>query len=223
MEVPTRAYVASFGFKGADQQKPDWRAVRRRAQPSEPGPDPQAGRQPAAARRAHQRPGRRDAWNPSKTALLEFPGCAVVISATTVWFLDRVATHILAWEGDRREPGQLVLVRRQLPGLPGEQGDTPRRGCGPPAPPAQEACARLRYAGISATTRFIRRKPSLRGGFPHNCPMAARPASHKIPQSPTATHRQRSSNVAAMRRITHRLPSKQSRYISLPELLTPTG
>ena len=37
------------------------------------------------------------------------------------------------------------------------------------------------------------------------------------------TDQQRSSNVAATHRITNRLPSKQSRYISLPELLTPTG
>ena len=44
VEVPTRAYVASFGFKGSDQQKLDRRALRRRAQPTEPGPDPEAGR-----------------------------------------------------------------------------------------------------------------------------------------------------------------------------------
>jgi ATPase subunit of ABC transporter with duplicated ATPase domains len=36
-------------------------------------------------------------------ALLEFPGCAVVISHDR-WFLDRVATHILAWEGDEEDP-----------------------------------------------------------------------------------------------------------------------
>ena len=45
-------------------------------------------------------------------ALLNFPGCAVVISHDR-WFLDRIATHILAFEGDSRGG----LVRRQLPGI----------------------------------------------------------------------------------------------------------
>ncbi len=36
-------------------------------------------------------------------ALLEFPGCAVVMSHDR-WFLDRVATHILAWEGNDEDP-----------------------------------------------------------------------------------------------------------------------
>ena len=45
-----------------------------------------------------------------ENALLEFPGCAVVVSHDR-WFLDRVATHILAWEGHRRKSGSVVLVR----------------------------------------------------------------------------------------------------------------
>ena len=40
-----------------------------------------------------------------ENALLEFPGCAVVISHDR-WFLDRVATHILAWEGDEENPAK---------------------------------------------------------------------------------------------------------------------
>ena len=60
-EIPSRAYVAAFGFKGGDQQKPAGRAVRRGAQPRQPGADAEAGRQPAAPGRAHQRPRRRDA------------------------------------------------------------------------------------------------------------------------------------------------------------------
>jgi ATPase subunit of ABC transporter with duplicated ATPase domains len=56
-----------------------------------------------------------------ENALLEFPGCAVVISHDR-WFLDRVATHILAYEG---EP-EVVLVRGQLRGLREEQGRAPR-------------------------------------------------------------------------------------------------
>ena len=57
-------------------------------------------------------------------ALLDFAGCAVVISHDR-WFLDRIATHILAFEGD----SQVVLVRGQLPGLRGGQEEAPgRRG-----------------------------------------------------------------------------------------------
>ena len=47
--------------------------------------------------------------------LENFGGCAVVISHDR-WFLDRLATHILAFEGD----SQRVLVRRQLPGVRGQ-------------------------------------------------------------------------------------------------------
>ena len=61
-----------------------------------------------------------------ENALLEFPGCAVVISHDR-WFLDRVATHILAYEGD--DP-QVVLVRGQLRGLREEQGRAARPGGG---------------------------------------------------------------------------------------------
>ena len=45
-----------------------------------------------------------------ENALLEFPGCAVVVSHDR-WFLDRVATHILAWGRHRRKSGSVVLVR----------------------------------------------------------------------------------------------------------------
>ena len=66
-------------------------------------------------------------------ALLDFPGCAVVTSHDR-WFLDRVATHILAWEGDAEDPAQVVLVRGQLRGLRGEQDRAPRHRGRPPAP-----------------------------------------------------------------------------------------
>ena len=64
-----------------------------------------------------------------ENALLEFPGCAVVVSHDR-WFLDRVATHILAYEGD----SQVVLVRGQLRVVREEQGRAARRRRGPPAP-----------------------------------------------------------------------------------------
>ena len=103
-EIPSRAYVAAFGFKGKDQQK-------------------RAGVLPG---------GERNRLNLALTlkqggnlllldeptndldvetlesleeALENFPGCSVVISHDR-WFLDRVATHILAWEGDDQNPGR---------------------------------------------------------------------------------------------------------------------
>ena len=66
-------------------------------------------------------------------ALEDFPGCAVVISHDR-WFLDRIATHILAWEGTADDPAQVVLVRGQLRRLREEQGRAPRRRRGAPAP-----------------------------------------------------------------------------------------
>ena len=103
-EVPSRAYVAAFGFKGPDQQK----------------------------RAGVLSGGERNRLNLALTlkqggnlllldeptndldtetlasleeALLEFPGCSVITSHDR-WFLDRVATHILAWEGTDENPGQ---------------------------------------------------------------------------------------------------------------------
>ena len=68
-------------------------------------------------------------------ALLSFAGCVVVISHDR-WFLDRIATHILAFEGD----SQVGLVRGQLPGLRGRPPPPPGRRRRPAAPhPLQEA------------------------------------------------------------------------------------
>ncbi len=103
-EVPEpriRGQLRLQGFRPAETRG---RALGWRAQSPEPGADAEAGRQPAAARRAHQRPGRRDACPALEEALLRFPGCAVVTSHDRM-FLDRVATHILAWEGTDENPG----------------------------------------------------------------------------------------------------------------------
>ena len=62
-------------------------------------------------------------------ALLDFPGCAVIITHDR-WFLDRVATHILAFEGD----SQVGLVRGQLRRLRGRPPPPPRRRSRPAAP-----------------------------------------------------------------------------------------
>jgi sulfate-transporting ATPase len=76
------------------------RPLGRRAQPRPPRQAAQRGRQPAAPRRADQRPRRRHAAR-ARGRAPQLPGCAVVISHDR-WFLDRIATHILAFEGDSK-------------------------------------------------------------------------------------------------------------------------
>src|SRR2546421_471890 len=102
--VPARAYVAAFGFKGPDQQKPTGvlsGGERNRLNLAltlkiggnvilldEPTNDLDV-----------------ETLGSLENALLDFPGCAVVISHDRM-FLDRVATHILAWEGDQENPAR---------------------------------------------------------------------------------------------------------------------
>ena len=125
-EVPSRAYVASFGFKGPDQQKPSGvlsggeRNRLNLALTLKMGGNLLLLDEPTNDLDV-------ETLQSMEDALLEFPGCAVVISHDR-WFLDRVATHILAWEGDQDDtcPG-VVLVRGQLRRLRGEQ-DRPA-GC----------------------------------------------------------------------------------------------
>ena len=100
VEMPSRAYVSAFGFKGPDQQKPSGvlsGGERNRLNLAltlklggnlllldEPTNDLDV-----------------ETLASLENALLEFPGCAVITSHDR-WFLDRIATHILAWEGDSR-------------------------------------------------------------------------------------------------------------------------
>ncbi|MEJ3655392.1 energy-dependent translational throttle protein EttA [Actinomycetes bacterium KLBMP 9759] len=101
-EMPSRAYVAAFGFKGPDQQKPAGvlsGGERNRLNLAltlklggnlilldEPTNDLDV-----------------ETLSSLENALEQFPGCAVVISHDR-WFLDRVVTHILAWEGTDDNP-----------------------------------------------------------------------------------------------------------------------
>jgi ATP-binding cassette ChvD family protein len=97
-EMPSRAYVASFGFKGPDQQKPAGvlsggeRNRLNLALTLKMGGNLLLLDEPTNDLDV-------ETLQSLEDALLEFPGCAVVI-AHDRWFLDRVATHILAWEGD---------------------------------------------------------------------------------------------------------------------------
>lgn len=101
-EVPSRAYVASFGFKGQDQQK--------RAGVLSGGERNRLNlaltlKQGGNLLLLDEPTNDLDVETLSslEAALLEFPGCSVVISHDRM-FLDRVATHILAWEGTDENP-----------------------------------------------------------------------------------------------------------------------
>ena len=98
-EVPSRAYVGWFNFKGADQQKKVGQLSGGERNRVHLAKMLKSGAQPAPARRADQRPRRRDACRALEDALEDFAGCAVIISHDR-FFLDRIATHILAFEGD---------------------------------------------------------------------------------------------------------------------------
>ena len=97
-EMPSRAYVASFGFKGPDQQKPAGvlsggeRNRLNLALTLKMGGNLLLLDEPTNDLDV-------ETLQSLEDALLDFPGCAVVVSHDR-WFLDRIATHILAWEGD---------------------------------------------------------------------------------------------------------------------------
>jgi ATP-binding cassette ChvD family protein len=98
VEMPSRAYVSAFGFKGPDQQKPAGvlsggeRNRLNLAMTLKQGGNLLLLDEPTNDLDV-------ETLSSLENALLDFPGCAVVVSHDR-WFLDRVATHILAYEGD---------------------------------------------------------------------------------------------------------------------------
>jgi ATP-binding cassette ChvD family protein len=102
VEMPSRAYVAAFGFKGPDQQKPTRvlsggeRNRLNLALTLKQGGNVLLLDEPTNDLDV-------ETLSSLENALLEFPGCAVITSHDRM-FLDRVATHILAWEGDGENP-----------------------------------------------------------------------------------------------------------------------
>jgi ATP-binding cassette ChvD family protein len=104
VEMPSRAYVAAFGFKGPDQQKPAGvlsggeRNRLNLALTLKQGGNLILLDEPTNDLDV-------ETLQSLENALLEFPGCAVITSHDR-WFLDRVATHILAWEGDDEDPAR---------------------------------------------------------------------------------------------------------------------
>jgi ATP-binding cassette ChvD family protein len=97
-EIPSRAYVSAFGFKGPDQQKPAGvlsggeRNRLNLALTLKQGGNLILLDEPTNDLDV-------ETLGSLENALEKFPGCAVVISHDR-WFLDRTCTHILAWEGD---------------------------------------------------------------------------------------------------------------------------
>ena len=104
VEMPSRAYVAAFGFKGADQQKKAGvlsggeRNRLNLALTLKQGGNLLLLDEPTNDLDV-------ETLSSLENALLEFPGCAVVITHDR-WFLDRVANHILAYEGTDEHPDQ---------------------------------------------------------------------------------------------------------------------
>jgi ATP-binding cassette ChvD family protein len=102
VEMPSRAYVSAFGFKGPDQQKPAGvlsggeRNRLNLAMTLKQGGNLILLDEPTNDLDV-------ETLGSLENALEQFPGCAVVISHDR-WFLDRVATHILAWEGNDDNP-----------------------------------------------------------------------------------------------------------------------
>lgn len=102
VEMPSRAYVAAFGFKGPDQQKPAGvlsggeRNRLNLALTLKQGGNLLLLDEPTNDLDV-------ETLGSLENALLKFPGCAVVVSHDR-WFLDRVATHILAYEGTESDP-----------------------------------------------------------------------------------------------------------------------
>ncbi|MEO8094882.1 MAG: energy-dependent translational throttle protein EttA [Pseudolysinimonas sp.] len=103
-EIPSRGYVSQFGFKGPDQQKKAGvlsggeRNRLNLALTLKQGGNLLLLDEPTNDLDV-------ETLGSLENALLEFPGCAVVITHDR-WFLDRIATHILAWEGTDENPAQ---------------------------------------------------------------------------------------------------------------------
>ncbi|GAA1652703.1 energy-dependent translational throttle protein EttA [Microbacterium flavum] len=104
IEIPSRAYVSKFGFKGPDQQKKAGvlsggeRNRLNLALTLKEGGNLLLLDEPTNDLDV-------ETLSSLENALLEFPGCAVVITHDR-WFLDRIATHILAYEGTEENPDQ---------------------------------------------------------------------------------------------------------------------
>jgi ATP-binding cassette ChvD family protein len=123
-EMPSRAYVSAFGFKGPDQQKPAGvlsggeRNRLNLALTLKQGGNLILLDEPTNDLDV-------ETLSSLENALEQFPGCAVVISHDR-WFLDRVVTHILAWEGTEENPASWFWFEGNFEGY--EQNKIERLG-----------------------------------------------------------------------------------------------
>ena len=165
-EMPSRAYLGRFNFKGGDQQK-----IVGQLSGGE------RGRLHLAATLLHggnvlllDEPSNDldvETLRALEDALLEFAGSALVISHDR-WFLDRIATHILAFEGD----SQRRVLRGQLPGIRGGQEEAPgRRRREAASHPVQAA------DGLAAASSSVSRSPARGWPCPWSRPSPCRPGS----------------------------------------------
>jgi ATP-binding cassette ChvD family protein len=124
IEMPSRAYVSAFGFKGPDQQKPAGvlsggeRNRLNLAMTLKQGGNLILLDEPTNDLDV-------ETLGSLENALEQFPGCAVVISHDR-WFLDRVVTHILAWEGNEENPAAWYWFEGNFEGY--EQNKIDRMG-----------------------------------------------------------------------------------------------
>ncbi len=124
VEVPSRAYIAAFGFKGPDQQKParlfsgGERNRLNLALTLKQGGNVLLLDEPTNDLDT-------ETLASLENAIIDFPGC-VVVTAHDRWFLDRVATHILAWEGTETAPSQWYWFEGNFAGY--EQNKIARLG-----------------------------------------------------------------------------------------------
>ena len=127
-EIPSRAYVAAFGFKGADQQKPaGLMSGGERGRVNLALTLRQGGNLLLLDEPANDLD--METLASLEDALGEFPGCAVITSHDR-WFLDRVATHILAWEGGANWfwfEGNFAAYEQDKTGRLGEEAARPHR------------------------------------------------------------------------------------------------
>ncbi len=198
VEVPTRAYVASFGFKGSDQQKLTGvlsggeRNRLNLALTLKQGGNLLLLDEPTNDLDV-------ETLESLENALIEFPGCAVVISHDR-WFLDRIATHILAWEGDDENPakwywfeGNFQAYQENRVARLGEDADA-------------RLCGELRLQGLrpaEAHGRAVRRRaqPPQSGADPEagRQPAAARRTDERSGRGNARIARERTDRVSRLR------------------------
>ncbi|MGO3174125.1 MAG: energy-dependent translational throttle protein EttA [Microbacterium gubbeenense] len=129
-EVPSRAYVSKFGFKGPDQQKKAGilsggeRNRLNLALTLKQGGNVLLLDEPTNDLDV-------ETLQSLENALLEFPGCAVVVTHDR-WFLDRIATHILAYEGTEENPANWYWFEGNFEAY--EENKIERRGPDAPRP-----------------------------------------------------------------------------------------